>query len=546
MNDSDEEIIAEIDLFIVKIICFENNLVHATFSDNTSIVIHPSFEYITYFHSDNTKNEMKSEFLIRKFSIDSKVNLLVSVFNLFANEICPYTSKYVKEYGLNCDIIKLLSPLCFIYWIDEDKFYTNNENEFYMITSQDSHTKLFLFKNLRVIKVEYLSPYDIITNEFIKICKFYTINNIDSIWITPLFLILNHFKLSITTNNSNLLNHNVLNERIVKNEYRTELPKNKHFTQSQNHLCNIDNIVINPLAFIYHKTLPVKFIYTRNFTYIVNSIDKEIDVINNEFPVMNIYTKGKCDILVYIDDIMNLSSMKQIHIDIYAKVISNKTNEKIDDAISNDIFAEITNEIVNIKNYGNIFPQSKQIDVSIEQSLRSSDCNEHKGTIDFVFEGDELFLFREVKGVGEFFSFKNESVKANFYDRTVVRMNKDMMYADILNSKGEKILLKTSDITGDNLYYKYVKMVVDFGDVCFNRERYRKEEEQRKLMNEYVKQKISQLEDTESVIFKKKKIFSDEYLYNKQPTQKDIEVLLKKNEEMLNEIRKIKEQNKKI
>ena len=174
--------------------------------------------------------------------------------------------------------------------------------------------------------------------------------------------------------------------------------------------------------------------------------------------------------------------------------------------------------------------------------MRSSDCNEHKGTIDFVFEGDELFLFREVKGVGEFFSFKNESVKANFYDRTVVRMNKDMMYADILNSKGEKILLKTSDITGDNLYYKYVKMVVDFGDVCFNRERYRKEEEQRKLMNEYVKQKISQLEDTESVIFKKKKIFSDEYLYNKQPTQKDIEVLLKKNEEMLNEIRKIKEQ----
>ena len=65
-------------------------------------------------------------------------------------------------------------------------------------------------------------------------------------------------------------------------------------------------------------------------------------------------------------------------------------------------------------------------------------------------------------------------------------------------------------------------------------------------MNEYVKHKISQLEDTESVIFKKKKIFSDEYLYNKQPTQKDIEVLLKKNEEMLNEIRKIKEQNKKI
>ena len=120
------------------------------------------------------------------------------------------------------------------------------------------------------------------------------------------------------------------------------------------------------------------------------------------------------------------------------------------------------------------------------------------------------------------------------------------MYADILNSKGEKILLKTSDITGDNLYYKYVKMVVDFGDVCFNRERYQKEEEQRKLMNEYVKHKISQLEDTESVIFKKKKIFSDEYLYNKQPTQKDIEVLLKKNEEMLNEIRKIKEQNKKI
>ena len=111
-NDSDNsEIVAEIDLFIIKIVCFGNNLVHATFSDNTSIVVHPSFEYFTYFHSDNTKSDMKSEFLIRQYSIDSKINLLVSVFNLFAGEICPFTAKYVRENGLNCDIIKLLSPL---------------------------------------------------------------------------------------------------------------------------------------------------------------------------------------------------------------------------------------------------------------------------------------------------------------------------------------------------------------------------------------------------------------------------------------------------
>ena len=93
----------EYDLFIKTIICFSNNLLYATFNDNTSIVVHPSFEYFTYFNTDNTKNDMKCQFLIRQNSIDNKMNLIVSVYNLFCtSQICPFTSKYVSEYNLNC------------------------------------------------------------------------------------------------------------------------------------------------------------------------------------------------------------------------------------------------------------------------------------------------------------------------------------------------------------------------------------------------------------------------------------------------------------
>lgn len=540
--DSDNsEIVAEIDLFIIKIVCFGNNLVHATFSDNTSIVVHPSFEYFTYFHSDNTKSDMKSEFLIRQYSIDSKINLLVSVFNLFAGDICPFTAKYVRENGLNCDIVKLLSPLCFVYWIDEDKQYETNDLEYYMISSQDSHTKLFLFKNMRVIKVEYLTEYDIVKNEYIKVCKFYTINNISPNWVTPLILLMNHYGINISTSNPLLINWNIANERIVNNEYRTELPKiNTQMISDNddNHLCDIDHIIINPLAFIYHKTQSVKFIYTRNFTYIVNKKDTEIDIINNEFPYMNIYTTGKCDILVFIEDNNKTEDGKHIHIDTYSKIAKeNKEGKLNDESVMDDIYGEISIEIENIKKYGNIY-RSNHINYTTNMLLYPYEIK--KKDIDFVFQGNELFLFREIKGIGEFFSYKSGSVKGNFFDRTVVRMNSDMQYVDILNSRGEKIILKTSEISGDNVYYKYVKLLIDFSDACFGGERLKREEEKTKYLQNYIKHKLSQIEDTEKIIFKKNKMFSDEYIYHKQPTKNDIEILLQKNEKILKDIKSIK------
>ncbi len=45
---------------------------------------------------------MKCQFLIRQNLIDNKINLIVSVYNLFyIRQSYPFTSKYVSEYNLN-------------------------------------------------------------------------------------------------------------------------------------------------------------------------------------------------------------------------------------------------------------------------------------------------------------------------------------------------------------------------------------------------------------------------------------------------------------
>ena len=84
-----------------------------------------------------------------------------------------------------------------------------------------------------------------------------------------------------------------------------------------------------------------------------------------------------------------------------------------------------------------------------------------------------------------------------------------------------------------------MKLLVDFSDACFGGERLKREEEKTKYLQNYIKHTLSQIEDTEKIIFKKDKMFSDEYTYYKQPTKNDIDILLQKNEKILNDIKSI-------
>jgi hypothetical protein len=456
------------DLFINTITCFSNNLLYATFNDNTSIVIHPSFEYFTYFNNDNTKNDMKCQFLIRQNSIDSKMNLIVSVYNLFCtSQICPFTSKYVSEYNLNCEIVNFYNKINFAYWKLEKEFFEEKEKEYYLINSVDGNNKLFLFKNKRIIKVEYLQFYKLNENQpkysYIKICKFYSVNNLDDCFYIPLFLLLKFFNIKIEANSffdlNNIQNQIFLNQNnICSNEYKSLIPiiENNKLIHVDNdkHLCNISNILLNPIVFNFHKILPVKFIYTKMFTYLINSNDLEIDIINNEYPYMNIYTKYKLDLLIYQEDPDNNKSIKNIHIDLFDKIYNEEINKKdIEDNKNNllnnnnlndennmninSLCAEICREILQIRKYGNLKNYSKILELKKERNLKESyNINNNFGkeintSNDFIFSGTEIYFYKLIKDLGEFYSYKNKSVKSIFKDRTIIMLNPDLKFVSL-------------------------------------------------------------------------------------------------------------------
>ena len=567
----------EYDLFINTITCFSNNLLYATFNDNTSIVVHPSFEYFTYFNNDNTKNDMKCQFLIRQNSIDNKMNLIVSVYNLFCtSQICPFTSKYVSEYNLNCEIINFYNQINFAYWKLEKDFFEEKEKEYYLINSVDGNNKLFLFKNKRIIKVEYLQFYKLNENQpkysYIKICKFYSVNNLDDCFYIPLFLLLKFFNIKIEANSffdlNNIQNQIFLNQNnICSNEYKSIIPiiENNKLIHVDNdkHLCNISNILLNPIVFNFHKILPVKFIYTKMFTYLINSNDLEIDIINNEYPYMNIYTKYKLDLLIYQEDPDNNKSIKNIHIDLFDKIYNEEINKKdIEDNKNNllnnnnlndennmninSLCAEICREILQIRKYGNLKNYSKILELKKERNLKESyNINNNFGkeintSNDFIFSGTEIYFYKLIKDLGEFYSYKNKSVKSIFKDRTIIMLNPDLKFVSLNDTFGNRLVFPLITVTQNNPYYFYIKTTLDFYDMCFNQENLIKTEEKNKNDDRLVFQRLDTIDYCNSLLFGKKEYFSKQFNYYHNPTELDVENLIKRNDESLKNIYQIK------
>lgn len=65
---------------LIRLSLFEgNSLLKAVFDDNSSIIVHPSFKYITYFHFDNTKIKLTTENLTKMYNINEKVKAIINV-----------------------------------------------------------------------------------------------------------------------------------------------------------------------------------------------------------------------------------------------------------------------------------------------------------------------------------------------------------------------------------------------------------------------------------------------------------------------------------
>ena len=165
---------------------------------------------------------------------------------------------------------------------------------------------------------------------------------------------------------------------------------------------------------------------------------------------------------------------------------------------------------------------------------------------DFIFLGDELHLYREIPHLGNFYSYKNKSVKGIFIDKTICMMNSDQLYAKIINKYGEKELLYIPELPATNPYYIYIKHLFDFYDACFNPQVLQDNAKKRMELEKKVEERINKIDLFNNLIFNKGKEenYSKQYYMDNNPTFLDIQNLLKRNQKALDNIEKMKYKNK--
>ena len=168
--------------------------------------------------------------------------------------------------------------------------------------------------------------------------------------------------------------------------------------------------------------------------------------------------------------------------------------------------------------------------------------NRKKNPNDFVFLCDELYLYREIPGIGNFSSYKNKSVKGIFNDKTICMMNKDQFYAKIINKYGEKEILYIPELPANSPYYAYVKHLFDFYDACFNPEIIHNKEKEKIEMEKKIDERINKIDLFNNLIFNKNKEenYSKQYYVDNIPTILDVQNLLKRNQKAIDNIEQIK------
>ena len=131
--------------------------------------------------------------------------------------------------------------------------------------------------------------------------------------------------------------------------------------------------------------------------------------------------------------------------------------------------------------------------------------NIRKSPNDFIFLCDELHIYREIPGIGNFSSYKNGSVKGIFNDKTICMMNKDQFYAKIINKFGEKEILFIPELPSNSPYYVYVKHLFDFYDACFNKEMIYNKEKEIIELEKKIDERINKIDLFNNLIFNKNK-----------------------------------------
>ena len=183
------------------------------------------------------------------------------------------------------------------------------------------------------------------------------------------------------------------------------------------------------------------------------------------------------------------------------------------------------------------------------KSIYSNQYNyiKRKSPNDFIFLCDELHIYREIPGIGNFSCYKNGSVKGIFNDKTICLMNKDQFYAKIINKYGEKDILYIPELPANSPYYVYIKHLFDFYDVCFNKEMIYNKEKQKIELEKQIDERINKIDLFNNLIFNKNKEenYSKQYYVDKIPTALDIQNLLNRNQKAIDNIHQIKYSNAK-
>ena len=181
------------------------------------------------------------------------------------------------------------------------------------------------------------------------------------------------------------------------------------------------------------------------------------------------------------------------------------------------------------------------------KSIYSNQYNyiKRKSPNDFIFLCDELHIYREIPGIGNFSSYKNGSVKGIFNDKTICLMNKDQFYAKIINKYGEKDILYIPELPANSPYYVYIKHLFDFYDACFNKEMIYNKEKQKIELEKQIDERINKIDLFNNLIFNKNKEenYSKQYYVDKIPTALDVQNLLNRNQKAIDNIQQIKYSN---
>ena len=214
--------------------------------------------------------------------------------------------------------------------------------------------------------------------------------------------------------------------------------------------------------------------------------------------------------------------------------------------ISHDSLENKSNKTSQEYSYNNI-KNSNSNNIYNNYELYESPKTKLRNPNDFIFLGDELHLYREIPHLGNFYSYKNKSVKGIFIDKTICMMNQDQYYAKIINKYGEKILLYIPDLPANNPYYVYIKHLFDFYDSCFDPQIMINNAKKKLELEKQIDERINKIDLFNNLIFNKSKEenYSKQYYSDNNPTFLDIQNLLKRNQKALDNIEKIKNDNPK-